>query len=87
MLIDFITDMLDGLLISITSILFSVLLFTAKSLLVVGSKAVISAAPTPPKLMDAISRYPDKSSFCVFSNGCAVSFLLQENKINEANNR
>jgi len=48
--------MLDGLLISITSILFSAPLFTAKSLLVAGSKAVISAAPNPPKLMDAISR-------------------------------
>ena len=63
-----------------TSILFSVPLFTAKSLLVAGSKAVISAAPTPPKLMDAISRYPDKSSFCVSSKGCATSFLLHEPK-------
>ena len=55
MLIDFITVTLEGLLMSKTSILFSALLFTANNLSVAGSKAVISAAPKPPKLTDAIS--------------------------------
>ena len=55
MLIDFITVTLAGLLISKTSILFSVPLFTANNLLVDGSKVEISAAPDPPRLIDAIS--------------------------------
>ena len=55
MLIDLITVTLEGLLMSKTSILFSALLFTANNLSVAGSKAVISAAPNPPKLIDAIS--------------------------------
>ena len=55
MLIDFITVKIAGLLMSITSILFSALLFTANNLSVAGSKAVISAAPKPPKLIEATS--------------------------------
>ena len=55
MLIDLITLIFAGSLISITSILFSVLLFTANNRSVEGSNAVISAAPAPPKLIDAIS--------------------------------
>ena len=40
---------------SITSILLTALLLTAKSCLVAGSNAVISAAPEPPKPIDPTS--------------------------------
>ena len=68
---------------SITSILFSLPLFTANNRSVIGSNAVISAAPRPPKLIEATSVYALKSSFCVFSNGGAISSLRQENKVIE----
>lgn len=80
MLMDFITDKVAGLLALITSILLIVLLFTANSLSVRGSKAVISAAPKPPKPIEPISWYDERSSFWVNSNGRATSSFLHENR-------